>query len=275
MKTRKLNRLIFAVLAIVVFSLAIISCAKKETPAPGSGTPLTKEQLTQKNLKSLLRKLPKKFIVDGKNVTLTKDGFSFSQPNDGFNYSTNNGVEYSEESQTLYIQPGSFGSGTGGTVVAGSSSLDINYTFCFSASDSALQINFFGPEFSGVSEVIGISGDFSLLEDTSNHFEDIFHGLAIYVVYANEASGNYPILNWFQDLDQDQDDLADKGFAFVIDLINNKLYLSYDGNLNVSGGSIAFNGNYICISGFDAFDPDGEDEISYSIVSGFGAMGCL
>ncbi len=213
--------------------------------------------------------------------------FSFSSPNPGWNFSSTEQVYFAaapEGGGILFLGPGSFGGNTGGTVVAGNSSLNINYTFCFSASDDALGFDFGvgGPDFDGLSVVIGIAGDFEAL--STGEFEDdevfdFFQGFAVYIVYDNEANGNYPILNWFEDLDGDPDDLEGNSFAYVLAFADPAgLYFSKSGSLNVSGGSISFEGIYWGIEGnlFDGWfeEGEGENEPEFVEVEGFGTMGC-
>jgi hypothetical protein len=211
--------------------------------------------------------------------------FSFSSPNPGWNFSSTEQVYFSPAPQgggILYLGPGSFGANTGGTVVAGNTSLDINYTFCFSASDEALGFDFGigGPDFDGLSVVLGIAGDFEAL--TTGEFEededpfDYFQGFAVYIVYDNEASGSYPILNWFEDLEEESDDLEGNSFAYVLAFADPAgLYFSKSGNLNVSGGSIGFEGVYWGITG-NLFDDwfDDDNNIEFVEVDGYGQMGC-
>jgi hypothetical protein len=277
MKTKKTISFVLALFTISLFM--ILSCSKQDSNIQTSAT-TDNNAVVQKNIKTLLGKLPKTVVVDGKVVNLSKSGFDFSTPNDGFNYSSNEGVNYSEETHTLYLEAGSFGSGLGGTIIAGNTSLDINYTFCFSASEQGLGFNFFGDSLSGVSSVIAISGDFEKLkkitpeEQESEDFDisEYFNGIAIYMVYDNEAKGSYNIVNWLDNIDKCPEDLHKKGFAYIIDFKNNKLFLSSSGKLNVSGGSIAFNGKYMEISDFINFDE--EEKPVYKEVDGYGTIGC-
>lgn len=209
--------------------------------------------------------------------------FSFSQPNDGWNFSSSDDVVWQPADGgggILFIGAGAFGGNTGGTVVAGSTALDINYTFCFSASDEALGLDLWdtGASLDGISGVIGIAGDFeALLNDEvseDSDFTDYFQGFAAYFVYDNEASGSYDILNWLEDLSGDASDLSDNGFGYLFAFEDFSVYFSYDGTLNVSGGSIGFQGQYIGIEDLIfSLDEEGE-EPEVEIVPGFGTMGC-
>lgn len=210
----------------------------------------------------------------------TRD-FSFADANDGWNYSNSDGPQFIESPEgggILIIPSWSFGANSGGTVVAGSSAIDIDYTFCFSASDEALGLDLFdyGGNFDGISLVLGIGGDFEALmnDDFGDDadFSDFFHGYAMYYVYDNEASGSYEILNWLEDLENDIDDLENKGFSFVLDFQNFNVYFSADGNLNVSGGEMSFTGEYLGL--LEILDSIDDEDIEFDLVSGFGTMGC-
>ncbi len=214
--------------------------------------------------------------------------FDFSDPNPGWNFSNADEV-YWQPAQNgggiLFVGPGSFGGNTGGTVVAGNTALNITSTFCFAASEEALGLDiggFGGPEFDGISGVVGIAGDLDALanqefEDEDEIF-DYFEGIAYYVVYDNEASGNYDILNWFDNLEEeDPDEFGGKGFAWVYGFSPNEwsLYFSQNGQLNVSGGNINFQGNYFgLVFSFDQLDDEDIFGFDFVEVAGFGQMGC-
>jgi hypothetical protein len=219
------------------------------------------------------------------DIDLKNRNFSFSEPNDGWNLSSSDDVVWEPADGgggILFIGAGAFGGNTGGTIVAGSTALNINYTFCFAASEEALGLDLFdtGANIDGISGVIGIAGDFEALlndeVDEDSDFTDYFQGFAAYFVYDNEASGSYEILDWLSDLDADLSDLEGNGFGYVFGFENFSLYFSYSGTLNVSGGSIGFNGEYLGFENLDElffnFEDDEEPEID--IVPGFGVMGC-
>lgn len=209
--------------------------------------------------------------------------FDFSTPNDGWNFSNSNDVEFVEYPQgggIVVIPLASFGANTGGTVIAGSSALDVNYTFCFSASDEALGLDLFdyGGDFDGVSLVLGIAGDFDALAegdvDDDSDFTDFFQGFAMYIVYDDEAQGSYEVLNWLNDLEEDPDYLADHCFSYVLDFTGGGgLYFSSEGTVNVSGGSMTYSGEYLAFENF-IFDLDEEEDPTFGYVSGYGTLGC-
>lgn len=278
---------------MAVSSAFFTGCQKEQIVGGGNTTSPTTINLNKDQKRmvgDLIHRLPVIRVYDEVHnrfidIDAQNRDFSFSTPNDGWNFSNTNGVEWVAAEGGggfLFIDGSSLGGNTGGTVVAGNSVLDINYTFCFSASDEALGMDLFdvGGDFTGVSVVLGIGGDFEALmngeveEGDDVDFTDYFWGFACYVVYADVASGNYEVLNWFDDMDSDPDDLEDKSFSYVLDFQNFALYFSSDGSVNVSGGSMTFNGEYLAILDmFLDFDGDTED-VDIEEVSGYGTMGC-
>lgn len=209
--------------------------------------------------------------------------WTFANPYDGAEYSSS-GTWVSadgEEMIVFSINGTSSGAGGGGTVVAGNSTLNIDYAFCFSADMQAVGLDLFdfGGSFDGVSAVIGIAGDFEALandelgEDAD--FEDFFQGYAAYIVYDSQANGTYDVLDWFDDLESDADDLADNAFSFVLDWNNLGLYFSSEGTITASGASLSFEGQYLSLFDFVlSIDEEGEEEVEAEYVDGFGQMGC-
>jgi hypothetical protein len=281
--------------AVVVLALSssFFTGCKKEvitngTPLAGKTVTLSSEQ--NRMVRGMVNRMPVIRIYDENDnrfidIDFEKRNFSFSEPNDGWNFSSSDDVVWESADGgggILFIGAGAFGSNTGGTIVAGNTSLNVNYTFCFAASDQALGLDLFdtGADIDGISGVIGIAGDFDALlndeVDEDADFTDYFQGFAAYFVYDNEASGSYDILNWMDELESDLSDLDGKGFGFVFNFADFALYFSYDGTLNVSGGSIGFNGQYLALEDLGEFmlDWDEEDEPEVSIVNGFGVMGC-
>lgn len=287
----------------LVCTAVLASCQKEQlTTGQGNFKPSSLNEDEKRAFVELARRVPSKvrvydendnrFIdVDFRSRTLEfKDAndrdFTFASPSPGWDYSSADDVLWVPAENgggILFIGAGAFGSNTGGTVVAGSTALDVNYSFCFSASDEALGLDLFdtGADIDGISGVIGIAGDFeALMEDEVGEdadFSDFFQGFAAYFVYADEAQGSYDILNWLSDLDEDPDDLADKGFSYVFGFEDGSFYLSSGGNMTVSGGSMSFNGEYWGIIGLfdELFGDDGDlDDAEVEDVPGFGQMGC-
>jgi hypothetical protein len=284
MKTSFITKIGF--LAIAAGLLIFASCSKEQlgTNPNGPQTSLSLEQ--QRQVEQMMGNLPEIGVWNEERGQLYKFNlqsreFSFADPNDGWNFSNSEGPEfyqYEGGGGILVIPSYSFGANTGGTVVAGESALDITYTFCFSASDEALGLDLFdfGGNFDGISMVLGIAGDFEALVegdvDENADFTDFFQGFALYFVYDNEAQGSYDILSWFDNLEDDLDNLNQKGFGYLIDFVNFSLYFTSEGTLNVSGGTINFTGEYFGI--MEILDSLEGDDIDFDFVPGFGAMGC-
>jgi hypothetical protein len=278
-------------LSIAGFALVAVmfsSCGKEDLANQSYYAPAA-EQTPKQRFEALMAELPEIALWDERTeqivrINMNTRDFSFSDPNPGWNFSSSNGpqfVEAEEGGGILIIPAFSFGGNTGGTVVAGSTALDINYTFCFAASDEALGLDLFdfGGNFDGVSIVLGIAGDFEALADGTaeegDEFDSFFQGLAMYIVYDNEASGSYEILNWIEEIDGDPDDFVDQGFSYVVDFQNFNLYFSANGDLNVSGGEMSFNGEYLGFQElFESLDEEDDEEIDFALVPGFGTMGC-
>lgn len=277
--------------------VALAACSRPGGEGCDEAKPIATNQSKVAAVRSMLKRMPKIIVKDdktGKFLRIGNDGFNFSSPGDGWSFSSPSGYQYvagsNGSSGTIFISSSAFGtnaagpsssggSGGSGVVVAGPTSLNINYTFCYSADAEAMGLDLFdvgdGPDIDGVSGVLGVSGDFAALQDTNNVDEDeiknIFHGLASYVVYDNQASGAYEIVNWLSagDDELEADDLANKGFAFVIDFQNARIYFSERGRLNVSGGTITYSGSYLM-----AEISEDNEEMQVTSVSGVGAMGC-
>lgn len=280
---RSITAFMFIMGAVTIFS----SCQKEQVRTGTTQYDRVVTSQEQRAAEELMEDLPNFAVYNEEENKLytfdpkTRD-FSFSTPNSDWNFSNQDGVEYvSNGNQGWVIIPVfNFGANSGGTIVAGNSVLDVDYTFCFSASEEALGLDLFGygGDLTGVSVVVGIAGNFEALMDgdvdEDADFTDFFHGFAAYYVYANEAQGSYDILNWFDNVDEDVDTLAEQGFAYVIDWIGPGIYFSSDGTLNVSGGSITFNGEYLGITDFALDFEDDEDGFDFGYVSGFGTLGC-
>jgi hypothetical protein len=273
-------------------ALLIISSCSKHDDSSGVVTPTeTQKQKLDRKIRTIVSNIPSMKMIKNnvhrlgtgnENKTLDEGGFSFTDPNGGFNFSSPAGIIYSYVAQTIYVHASAFGNNpNSGTVVAGPSSLDMNYTFCFSVDDSSsMGLNLFstGAPTQGISSVIGVSGDFSALANAtdSTNFGDVFHGLAFYFVYDGHASGAYDVIDWSSN-EWDSTSVNNKCFAFVMDFQNGRLFLSKSGKINVNGGSMGFTGDYYQVSGFinenGEFDLTGNN-LTLSVVNGFGTMGC-
>lgn len=302
MKIFKKRLNVAATLFVAATLIFTTSCTKdSENPASApqkSEVKQVENKLVKEKIQATADKMPpiawynktmdKVIIFDPKNDTKS---FDFSDPNSGWNFSNDEGVSFVQSPSgggVLFVSPGSFGSNAGGsgTVVAGNTALSINYTFCFSVDEDALglDLGFGDVDFDGLSGVLGIAGDFEALmnedfDDDGASIFDYFHGLAYYLVYDNEAQGNYDIIDFVEDLEESEGE-GGKGFSIVYGFSATEFafYFSKDGSLNVSGGSMNFSGNYYGIVFGNLFDADEEDgdlfNLNFVEVPGFGQMGC-
>jgi len=215
----------------------------------------------------------------------------FADPDEGFTFDDpdNNGVIlFSDGSGDYLVFSSGFGvagQGGGGIVVAGNSALNIDMAVCISAQaiadgDGFGSIFDTGFAFDEYAAVFGIAGDFEALADAdteSNDFDpfEYFHGFAMYYVLSDEISGSHDVFDWLGATTED--DFDDMASSFVMDFSNFSLYFATSGTLDVSGGQMSFNGEYLAITDlFESFleDDFDEDDIQANIVTGFGMMGC-
>ena len=285
MKKAKNIKSIFLFGAVAISaSILYYSCAKPEPGGPA--TAANSQQVVVSKGQTFANQISRIKIVNnnGKivgSINAKTAEFSFADPGDGFHFSTNNGWEFVKDGSggTIYIATGAFNSNSGGTVVAGSTSLDINFTFCLSASDASNGFKF-GPDTSntGVSLVIGIDGDLAAMAKggSGQKIEDMFHGLAMFLIYSKQAQGKYEVVNWIDNHGSTSFDSKNKGFAWVMDFKSFSLYFSKEGTLNVNGGTIDFAGKYL------QFSPDAKAKDIFDFgknptvttVDGVGSMGC-
>jgi hypothetical protein len=279
---------ILILMPLIVALIFISSCNKEE----GAHRPALNDPEVKGKVLDVIKHLPKlatdrRFRRGGAGDQTQDGGWNFAELGSGFNFSSPGEVfTYSENSGMLVISTSALASNTSsaGTVVAGESNLDINYAFCFTSDngDSALGGDLFGvtnASTNGVSGVIGVSGDFDELQsaDSTTTFGDIFHGLAFYFVYDGTPSGSYDVVDWLNVDFTDSTTYDNKCFAFIFDFQNGRLFLSSQGSINVSGGSMMYSGKYLEVSGFlnesGDYDLSG-DNLTYREVDGFGTMGC-
>lgn len=291
MKKNHFNKSVFLSGALA-FVLALSGCQDKS-----STNEVTVGRNEQKELaaaKALLKRLPDFQVVDketGRMLRVADGGFEFTEPGDGgWNFSSPTGATYTNTGTggTFTVASSSFeqnsaAGGGSGTIQVGNSSLPVNYTFCFSAGEEFFGGDLFlngNEDVDGISGVIGVSGDFEAMQNADPNdnvdFEEIFKGMGMYIVYAKQASGSYKILNWIDLMENSDDneeptadDLKNKGFAFFIDFVNKKIYFSYNGDLNVSGGNMTFTGKYLEVIG-----SEDDNDMTVRIVDGLGTMGC-
>lgn len=293
-RIRSFRKLVPGTLLMAAAALLFNSCGKEAAtlPDPGHGAAVTDAQ-EQRQIKDLARKLPSVGIYNrtmDRILVFTRQqsgsrGFSFtSVPANGINFATSNGGQWvwtEQGGMAVLTEPSAGLGGGGGLVAAGNTTLDINIAVCFAVGEDAMGDGLFGPDMGNVAGVIGISGDIDALvngdfsDGESDPFQ-FFHGFAYYFVYADQLSdASYEVLDWISDLDQPENELQDFSFAFVISFQNEGgIYLSRDGSISVNGGTMQFNGNYFAVEGTGFFDDEGDEDASYTVVPGYGAMGC-
>lgn len=263
-------------------SLTITACNKSKivNVAKHEKVVLSKEQ--QIKLEEAFKNMP--LIIkmkDEKNNRFVD--FNVKERTVSFNKSWNFA---NPQPNTIYAQDGSFvvyvssttfdfgGSSPSYTVNAGNTSLNVK-TICVAVDASAYAAMFQTQTgqlpIDGISAVIGLDADFSLLQNaSSSNFGDYFHGLAYYLVYDFGASGSYNVFDWTGSTPLGNSD----GFAMVFGFEQNNFggfYFSKDGTLNVSGGDMTFNGNYW---GIEADFTTLSTTLAYDTFAGSGTMGC-
>jgi hypothetical protein len=282
--------------ALAFGAVVFTGCQKEEVSSTGKN-PLTgakKVTLTEaqvRQVREISAQIPMVRLYDevhGRYMDINiyerwNRDWTFANPYEGAEYSSSGSwVSADGEEMVVFSVNGtSSGAGGGGTVVAGNSTLNIDYAFCFNIDVEAVGLDLFdfGGSFDGVSGVIGIAGDFEALandelgEDAD--FEEFFEGFAAYIVYDSQANGTYEVLDWFEDLEGGSDDLADNAFSYVLDWNNFGLYFSSSGTITASGASLNFQGEYLSLLDFVlSIDEEGEEEMEAEFVDGFGQMGC-
>jgi hypothetical protein len=278
-------------IAAVLGTSLLAGCSKEVANPPAKMERVTDPALQQRLLDKaaqlpgigIYNRRMDKVIVFRSHADGSRSFTFVDPPGTGINFASSNGGQWTwSESEGLMIltEPSSGIGAGGGTVVAGNASLDIGLAVCFTFDEEAIGADLFDTGIDEVAGVIGIAGDFeALMNNEFSEGDDLFeyfHGFAYYLVYADQlANTDYEVLNWVEDLDQPEEDLEDFGFSFVVSFQNEGgIYLSKDGALSVNGGSIGFNGNYYAIEGVGFFDDEEEDDPDFSVVPGFGTMGC-
>jgi hypothetical protein len=285
MKNFKRSKIMLALTIVVltIVSLTYTSCSKQENMGQSSKKTLTAAQ-TQRILDAI-NSIPEIRVKAGKYgfklPTSVKDGgFSFSDPSNGYEFSSSSNVEFvtSPEGNVMLVSTDGACSNAGGMVVAGSSSLDINMAICVSAASQGNEFFDFGTMDStfGFSMVLGIAGDFEALMndeiDPNADITDYIYGFAMYIVYKDQASGSYEVIDF-----TDPNGLTDfdsKAVSLVFDFRDGKMYISKDGNLTVGSNTISFNGNYFELDWFADSSATNDDQTPAE-VSGYGTMGCM
>lgn len=268
------------VLTIVLLVMISLSCQKiSQYDILNSKNTLSKDAID--NLNNLLKLSPDILnLVDEKNRKVYKidlksrklintKTWSFSDPDVNTVYAENDyivvyaSIDFLQENAQSY------------NIQVGDESLSVK-TICMSIDYSSFLTLFgeLGSEFpsDGFSAVIGIDADLSMLSNASSeNIGNFFHGMASYYVYDFEASGQYEVFDWW-DLNTFESGNA-VAYAFLFSNNNfGSFHFSKDGNINVSGGNMTFEGNYYKID-YDFFMIN--DSLEFQTVQGSGTMGCI
>ena len=272
----------------LLFFLGILilnSCSKKPSHIVESKPQEEISQTAVSNLKKMLNELPmiirvrdeknKRFVdfdIRNKTISILKS-WSFSNPTPNTVYASANGF-------VIYVSdiPSSWGFGSGSqTITAGSTTLQVQ-TICLAVDGLSNQFSSqvgAGAFPDEVALVLGLDADFSMIANADNLcFSDFFMGIAFSEVFSNDiANASYPVIDWEI---EDWIDITNKSFAFVMsfsDCNDGNFYFSNDGNINISGGDMTFDGNYFGIEGF-SFDELNSVWIGQDNFQGSGTMGC-
>lgn len=296
-----MNIKLIAATLTVGAALAFTGCSKdeevhsgKSSNAPVRTTTLTTEQ--QRALGEKVNDLPKLRLYNPNtnrfiDMDMGNRDYVFSDPDAGFSFDDpdqDGFMTFSDGDDSFIVfnlGVGVAGQGGGGFVVAGETALTMDFTVCLSAAevggDDDSYSGFFdsGADFDEFGVVVGISGDFEGLMDADTESENFdpfeyFYGYAAYYVIAEDLSGSHEVFDWFAA--EDEDELDGLAFSFVMDFTNFNLYFASSGTLNVSGGTMSFNGEYFNLADvFESFlDGEDEDDAEIEVVSGYGQMGC-
>jgi hypothetical protein len=295
----KYLKLPIAVVTVVAGAMIFSACQKEQLVSGSGNNPngLVGEKVTLsedqiRKVQDISAKIPMVRLYDESNDRFMdiniyerwNRDWTFANPYEGAEYSETGVWENADGTQmvVLTLSGTSSGAGGGGTVVAGSTTLNIDYAFCFNIDVQAVGLDMFdfGGSFDGVSGVIGIAGDFEALANDElgeePDFEDFFDGFAAYIIYDGQANGTYDVLNWFEDLEGEADDLDEHAFSYVLDWNEFALYFSSGGTISASGSSLNFEGEYLSLLDFVTSIEEGEEgeDPEAEIVDGLGQMGC-
>lgn len=178
---------------------------------------------------------------------------------------------------TVYVSSNSVGWGSGApthSITAGNTTLNVQ-TLCLAVDASAYAAMFAGATGTlpsdGISVVMGLDADFSLLANSSSsNFGNFFKGLAYYLVYDFNATGSYPAIDWTNLSTFPNSEAFAMVFSFG-NANNGGFYFSKNGNMNVSGGDMTYSGDYWGIeANYSTLSPT----LNYNTYPGSGTMGC-
>lgn len=210
------------------------------------------------------------FDIEKREIILNnKRNWDFANPQPNTLYAQAGGL-------AIFVSSADFSLGSNAstsTVTAGNTTLNVK-TICVAVDISAYMAAFGNQvgtlPYDGISLVMGLDADFSLLSNASpNNFANYFRGVAFYYVLDFQASGSYSVIDWTQYTVNNNE-----GFAFVFSFMQNNyggFYFSKSGDIVVNGNSMTFNGNYWGIeTDFFNINPG----LQFQDYSGSGTMGC-
>ena len=269
---------------------------KEVVAAPGTVQTVMLSEAKKRQVQEMTSRVPKlRFYDEQENrfidFNVGSRDYVFTDPDEGFTFDDpdQNGVYLWADGTGDYIVfnagIGVAGQGAGGgIVVAGNSTLDMDFTICLSLAavaegDGYGDLFDSGFAFDEFGAVFGIAGDFEALADADSDSEDFdpfeyFQGFAAYYVLADDLNGSHEVFNWLDATgDENFDDMAS---SYVMDFTNFSLYFATDGVVTVSNGTMTFQGEYLAIEDLflDFLEESDEEEPDFNIVSGYGSMGC-
>jgi hypothetical protein len=295
-----INKIILGLLAIVVL---FTGCTKEPVELIGSSArqpskvELSNEQMNR--AKKMTARLPKLRYWDESNQRFIEYNpnsrdLIFADPDSGFEFDDpdgNNAMVFSDGTDSYLVFSSGFGvsgQGGGGTVVAGSTILNMDITICLSMQEVAEgdgMLDLFDSDntFSDYASVIGIAGDFEALESSNEDDPDFdpfgfLEGYAAFNVIADDVSGSHEVFNWMDEENASSEDYDDMAYAVVFDFQDFSLYFSNSGTVTTSGGTMEFSGTFIGFTDLleDVFAD--ESSVDYEVeaeeVEGYGSMGC-
>jgi hypothetical protein len=260
------------------------SCTKNPSKIVAPNAQEEISETTVSNLKKMLDELPTiirvrdeknnrfvDFDIKNKSISILKS-WSFANPTPNTVYSTTSGF-------VIYISDPNpaWGMGSGSqTITAGSTTLQVQ-TMCLAMAGFS---NLFssGQSFpiDGISLVMGLDADFSMLNNANTMcFSDFIHGVAFYEVFESPASGSYDVIDWTDpNFDFTTYFTSQNGYAFVFSFDNcnqGNFYFSKEGQITVNGGDMTFSGEYW---GWEDWMTAITQGVTINAYPGSGTMGC-
>jgi hypothetical protein len=294
------NKIIVGLLAMATL---FAGCCKESVELNGaSEKPSTKVELSAEQMnraKKMTARLPKLRYWDESNQRFidynpNSRDLIFSDPDSGFEFDDpdgNNAMVFYDGTDSYLVFSSGFGvsgQGGGGTVVAGSTILNMDLTICFSLQEVADGDGMFDlfdsdDSFGEYASVIGIAGDFEALESSNENDPDFdpfgfLEGYAAFNVIADDVSGSHEVFNWMDVENETSESFDDMAYAVVFDFQSFSLYYSNSGTVTTSGGTMEFNGTFVGFEDLleDLFSDDSSEDSGgdAEIVNGYGSMGC-